>query len=1698
MSNGVIAIRGFEYQATVILDRLFDHFDRNGPTARVRPEGDDDLDLYWTENQVEQRHHLQIKKPREDDEGNLRPRPWTLSDAVTELLPNTIRHLRDNRHEQTWIIGDIASDDLQALLDAGIKAPIDAAKPYLTAVHLLVRNEIVDAADLDKTQREKFLRWRPTIDPQVKPGDALKSVIEAFRKEIKDIGGSEALADRYSGKVTELHQDLPGVLARTRVIATYGTESDVAERVKRRLQQQYQLQRTVIDSTLFRNLRGFIVDISKQSGRFFDHAEFELELRTIWPNMVPISDVPSLDRNHISRSDLSERFTTRWSGKAIEAVGISGSGKTMLAAEIAARSQSTDSERLVFYAEVRPDTSLRDVLVGLSYHLRRWGLPDLFAESVESGPAYDDVLVRLAKRYSALAQPILVLVDLVEGSSADAFARDLATLARSLLPSPALRIAIFGQESAFRVLSDLEREQHGIGRVDVRGFRFEEFVSLVGQYHPAPDRAALWDVYTRTTAGRQAGLFARLAQSIASAPSVPEMALIAAKPAEEMVFEAERRRFARVGEAARSAAEKLVCFALPFRRKDAEEVFPDDNIGAALKELSTLGLIRPHDIDSFEMHEIVRAGLESDIAVNTRRLAHRALATWYSGRGLVTAEILHLEKAADQAQAEKRAREVFLLGKHWAALSSYVIERKLVSGDEIIGRIATSDPLEDCYILPTLLRNLGAGGRAEQLVDILRSEPDRFTSDHQWGLAIVEVILEHDPARLQELITFVVQKIADRNRREAGLSWLMIAARRKDVKVGPSIIAMFNAASPEIKQQLLPFLLRARQRAVLGPALQFLTSAEYLLVERGRQRPWNDPSLEIGHRQDAVEFLAALPDANYAGMVAAKSPLLGTLSAIVWPRRAELRTYCVQILRDATDEEKVLESAIRVLVFLGERSVWECSEPFLKRQDRVGRLAALVPAMVPGICDRALYEARVLDKKLNLNDRAAALRVLAFAGSDLGPLFKRVLMNNDIAADRNQLGGMFLVACVQAPFVGAVPVVEAQMRSAAPETVPIITAVLDKLAELPDPEVTGLLIKALSNPIQEIRHHAAISLSQRRSRVALPSLSAQFAVEKEPGLIAALASAIVASGPSSVSSLNAPQPDAPSASLWRCILAMRLRDQTAADEVVALATDRSQNWQLRRAAIFAAGRMPYEAALEKIVPVIMQEEFALELDENRNLQCHETASFLLQFDVQALLRIYLRGRAEFAKFFGETFDALWQQALSREGLPAGDELAGWIFDRLQHYGWPNVTDAPDRLLNELHVPMLQGAVLRSLRIGGRPEQIEALLPGARHIWLAIRGVLERRRAGYDPQLKSRLKDLLATSPVGDAPILQRILNEIPAGDLPPLPTAPADSVPSGGTRSPAITRLSQDDAERTLSDSSAVFSPAGPVVLEPLDKDGFERLVKLADPTNDQYPSVEKFLPEVSFTPNGPVVARRTVTSNGGETTAAKIRPAIAAANRFRSDVPWHEDLLNSVQAATYIPRFLASLDAQNESDRFYEELEAHADVLLSHLSKAAMPASVAKYVDGRIVPFLLRHMSSGTSEHFENFCTIVLLVETPEIDPVLSGLLYRFGQQFDFQSPFVQHTENYPLWRGFKQLAKHPRFAMISGWQSRLAPLLQMQLGWVHGEQIIRELERSPRSYSLIESRLFRATTWVHFNQDEIDRLDAAADRLFPTLFED
>jgi hypothetical protein len=302
---------------------------------------------------------------------------------------------------------------------------------------------------------------------------------------------------------------------------------------------------------------------------------------------------------------------------------------------------------------------------------------------------------------------------------------------------------------------------------------------------------------------------------------------------------------------------------------------------------------------------------------------------------------------------------------------------------------------------------------------------------------------------------------------------------------------------------------------------------------------------------------------------------------------------------------------------------------------------------------------------------------------------------------------------------------------------------------------------------------------------------------------------------------------------------------------------------------------------------------------------------------------------------------------------------------------------------------------------------------------------------------------------------------------------------------------------RILAGLDSDFRPTVPLVMEPMRVDQLEDLIRLADPVNDDYRGTETYVPLVSFTTNGYTVAHRHTTTRG-EPVAAFIRPAIAAANGFRLEIRWHRELMRGAFADTYVPRFLASLGEQNESGRFYEELTENGDALLHHICRAPRSTLLLKFIDRRIVLFLTRYLFSGTDEIFEGLCALAQHVGGSEIDAVLAGLLHRWTQRFELRSPFLQHDQNHKLWQGFNQLVEHPRFGAIEGWQSSLSAVVQAKLSWYNRQTIVRVLERDPRSYVQIESMLFRAENWEHFHHDEIDKLDDAAERLFPQLLEE
>ena len=740
MSGGLHAKRGVNYQDTVILDLLMKHFGEHVASGTVRPEGIDDLELSWNDSDGSiRKRFVQVKKPREDTATNPTNLPWTVADITNDLLPGALSHLKGNTWQQDWILGDELSSEALSLLAAGKCAPTQVPEPYWITVHRLARRNVLPRRILNARTRELLTKWRPSSKFLTSTNAALSHLAHEFGKKLETCFSTET-AEHYRRAAHRIHNELPDVLSRIRFHQTYGSIEEVAERIQNTLEKRYDLDPKVVSNTLFRNLRGFVSDISTIPGRCFDGEEFEIELRTIWPAMMPVRKPPPLDEQYVRRPDLSSILTSNWSGRALEVIGISGAGKTMLAAEVYQQSRKEDNSRPIFYVEVGLGTQLRDVLIGVAFHLRRYGytLPFRIASTVVSGTtAHDKAIEELVHSLASVPRTFLLLIDMIDGSCDEGFCRDLRIFANTNTET-GCRLAVLGQESAFRHLTDLEREHLDVHSVDIRGFNFDEFLELTRQNHEILDYEELHDVFNTVTAGRSAGLYGRLARTLADAPTFARMRELSRSPPESLLQRAERQKFAQLSPSARLAAEKLICFSLPFSRIEVGTIFPHNNVGLALQELLELGLLRRADDETFEMHETVRAGLEGVVATGVRKEAHSALAVHYAQVEMVSTEVFHLEKAGLLQQAKERARAAFLDGQHWPQLSGYVIAHKLVTVSEVMEVFNSSGTIEGSYCFSDVISALSVSGDADKLLEAIRARLHRFGTDYR-----LQLVIEH-------------------------------------------------------------------------------------------------------------------------------------------------------------------------------------------------------------------------------------------------------------------------------------------------------------------------------------------------------------------------------------------------------------------------------------------------------------------------------------------------------------------------------------------------------------------------------------------------------------------------------------------------------------------------------------------------------------------------------------------------------------------------------------------------------------------------------------------------------------------------------------------------------------------------------------------------------------------------------------------
>ena len=841
-----------------------------------------------------------------------------------------------------------------------------------------------------------------------------------------------------------------------------------------------------------------------------------------------------------------------------------------------------------------------------------------------------------------------------------------------------------------------------------------------------------------------------------------------------------------------------------------------------------------------------------------------------------------------------------------------------------------------------------------------------------------------------------------------------------------------------------------------------------------------------------MELLAALPDRPDHEMVALRSPLLGPLTHHIWRNRRQLLACCVSVLEGDGHDAGVQRAAIRVLVVSGASRLPDLCATLAERGGkRVRLLAAVAPSMAPLLLDCPFYEERLLDFSNSMERRLSALVVVASFSSDLSALHDGLQQTEKEPLRLRVLEKVLLQLAGDTPFAGAIPLMETHLRSPESQGPGALLGPLASIGRLPDAAVGCVLLRAAAHPNRMMRAAAVLALGRRRSTSNLPHLRELLAAESDPIVSAMLATAVLASGARSAAALQNAACSSPALDHWRCVLAARTRDVTFGPQLVAFALDRGAPWQTRRAAIHAAGCLPFEAALEQLLPVL-EERSPLAADDPISLWTHALLGALLLHDPVLLVSTFREGRISFVELVSGFLRHGGEAPIGAGPMPAVSDTANWLYDALAAHGVPADPNGHVRLLDGLRVPLLHSAIFRSMRHVGRADLLEAQLAKADDLWIGTKCLLECIRATKpSAAVAERLKVAVARSPLAGEPLLQRIIDERAAPQT--ATHASAQLLPESKT---ASVNVDYADAVRWLTGrrESPQIPDEAVVVIATLTAEQFDHLVLLADPIYDfNAGAVQRHLPEVRLLDGGHTVTSWQLTIRGGSQTAGhRLRPAIAAANVAGVRIPWHEETLAGPYPEVYLTQLLACLSARGDAGDFYRALRRDGDLLVPLLCPHGGRLIASPLVDDRIVPFLEALCSAGTDETLAGLCSLAGHVIAPSIDRVLRVLFRRWVGRFAERRAFGQIETDHYAWRAFSALTEHPRFHFMEGWEDLMMKVLQFPLSSWNRQTVTRVLERSPCSYVQLENMLSREEDWLHFHESEIERLHRSVENLY------
>jgi hypothetical protein len=1679
--GGIAGIRGYDVQSTVILDLILTAFGHFPPSLRMRPEGLDDLVITWIDpsTSLQRQRFYQIKKASDDPDAE-----WTLADIARELLGSAFAKLAGNDSEQRWILGDKVAADVDKLLAAGQRAAQSQRELYLTVLHRLAKAETEISTEMTGKAKYQLDRWTP-VSVSESLTDDVENMVNGFAA--LDVGLPPAAFESYRQTVTALNAHLPNVLGRITAHSVFGTEAQISERVKAALTTQYHLDADSVNSVVFRNLRGFINDVSKEPGLTITRDDFERELVEVWPHLlVPTQPRPN-GIDYVRRPQLV--MAIREPALAMEVIGPSGAGKSSLASEIYDAIASDASDAVVLFAEIRSSTSLRDLLVGVAYSLHRRRVTDLIGPALNLRTSDTSAIEAVAATLGGLSRVVVLLIDVADRDVSVEFQRDLVVFVRALKGSR-FALMTFSQASVFRELSEIERNSLGIRRHSIPGLHWGEVSALTKRRHPGIDMSAVFAVFEKLTSGLASGLLPTLATELARSRSLAEMEMLASKPPEHRLTAAHQAHFYSIPAAVRDAAYRIVCLSLPLSARDLTELFQADPINSALIALAQEGLLPPYD-DGVEMHETVRSGLESLVPVAVARETHQSLADYFERREMWSARIHHLERAGSAGEAWTLARNRFLAGHDWPELAEYVGAKQCVTATEVVGLLIDGHH-QNAYVLPDLLKRVKTADTGTMLLDAVRSDPGRYQREYQWAWRIQEALLKADPSALTALVRFALELPGESRRSGRDqVSSLLTAARRSGIGADEQFVRWFHTVSVDYKEKIVGFLLLRPELSRVKEAFALMQTSGIGLRSRSTYAV-DSPTFDLNTHADIDTFLEGIPAVEPSQMLLARSALLDPFGDFVWSEREVLRAHCRELLRDYSAATPALDGAIRVLIYLNDVEVVALTREFRDGDDRLASLGWMTPALLGFREELPILEAKALDPRSTSNTRCMAILIASQLGADTGSLMTRAIAVHP--ADKRGLEFLLLMQASFAPFPEVVPLLEAALASGDSKLHDLLGATLTRTADAAFPGSDALLVSALRSPSSRLILVALMALQKRRLGSAFDSIIA-LACDR-PELAAPAVPAAAASGPVSVEPFEKVWPVASVTNYWRWILAGRLKDVTDAEALTAVANNSDERWKIRRLAILAAGRLPYAAALEAIAPAVLALPDLLP-DESFGFQNHSMLSTLIEASgVEALLSRFLRGRNGFVKAVAPIYDEHTQELIDKSGILGGGEAVGWLWDRLESYGFASDVTALTRVENDIHVPLLHGAAFRSLRMQGRQADLFTAFEQATSDWIRLRSFLELCRGGpLSADDEHHAETLLATA---EGPRLKIALTQAFGGRRRRNPeragTRPAETTP---TR--PLNRMAAGEAWAFIGSSERLDSR--PLVLDLAEEELRDLVTELSPERDTRWLSRANGNPgRVSLSesgwrlrggsalePNSPHYEQRSI-----------LRPALAAANRFGICIPWHRAQLTSELGSSYADRFFASLGALGNRDRFLAELNQNADAIVPLLDRPERASAIAHLVDERVLSVLARYVDSGPPRFFQALCILLCEVKEPVVRPVLATLFRRWLMLLDqLQSRKSRFDPNRAEWRAvwqtFSLLKRHPQFKSIPQVASRLLDVLtRHELHWVNKHDILAILKDEPSAYIRFEYSVVHSVVFEHYPQDEVDEYDTAADTLF------